>query len=379
MSNLELCQIIRDRIFSSPQHRITFAEYMDLVLYHRDHGYYTTGKVNIGSQGDFFTSPHLGADFGELLAIKFLQLWESMGKPSRFDLVEMGAGHGILAQDILNFLQSDYPDFFSCLQYTIIEKSSGLISRQQQTLSAFLSQKNLFWKTWHDLDDHSIIGCFFSNELLDAFPVHQFILDQGEIKEVYVTVKDENSLEFIEVIDQVSTTEIKNYFDLVGIKFNHLYKDGYRSEVNLSALDWLKLVSSKLKQGYVLTIDYGYDSVRYYNPQRYEGTLKCYYQHRHHNNPYIYIGEQDLTAHVDFKALQIVGEKHGLTTKEYTKQGLFLMELGIGDRLAKIANNQNSNPQDIMKILKYRDGLHQLINPTGLGGFAVLIQEKLCE
>ncbi len=374
MSNSTLSHIIQDHILSSPQQKITFADYMHLALYHPDYGYYTTGQVHIGAKGDFFTSPHLGPDFGELLAIKFFQMWQNMGKPPSFTLLEMGAGHGILANDILNYLSLHHLDFFTCLQYIIIETSPALIKRQQETLTSF----PVIWKSWDDINDNSIIGCFFSNELVDAFPVHQFVLEDGHIKEVYVTVnqKNNNHPEFIEVIDTVSTPKIIDYFDLVGIKFNHLYINGYRNEVNLAALNWLKIVSSKLQQGYLLTIDYGYDSHRYYNPQRYQGTLQCYYQHQYHSNPYINIGLQDITAHVDFTSLQKQGQLYQLQTIEYTKQGLFLMELGLGDRLNAISSNQSFNPQDIHVLLHQRDALHQLINPTGLGGFGVLIQTK---
>ncbi len=133
------------------------------------------------------------------------------------------------------------------------------------------------------------------------------------------------------------------------------------------------MVSSRLQRGYLLTIDYGYPAHRYYNPMRSQGTLQCYYRHLHHNNPYINIGRQDITAHVDFTALQRWGEMCGLDNLGFTQQGLFLMALGLGERIAALST---SSPESIQQLLQQRDALHQLIDPTGLGRFGVLVQSK---
>jgi SAM-dependent MidA family methyltransferase len=122
----------------------------------------------------------------------------------------------------------------------------------------------------------------------------------------------------------------------------------------------------------VLTIDYGYPATRYYHPRRSQGTLQCYYQHRYHDNPYIKVGEQDITTHVDFTALENWGKKCGLNPVGWTQQGLFLMALGLGDRIAALSYQQ----QSVSQLLKRREALHQLISPEGLGNFGVLVQSK---
>lgn len=369
-SHPALCQAISHRIITSPQKRITFAEYMDMVLYHPQYGYYSS-DVKIGFRGsDFFTSASLGADFGELLARQFYQMWEILDQPISFYLVEMGAGQGILASHILNYIKQEYPDFFAAVKYIIVEKSSTLKQEQQQLLQDF----SVKWCNLEEIEPKSLTGCCFSNELLDAFPVHQFTLEAGELREIYVTIAENNSQPiFIEVIGEPSTPQLAEYFDLVGINLSqNTYENGYRSEINLAALDWLSIVSDCLERGYVLTIDYGYHADRYYHPQRRQGTLQCYYQHRHHDNPYINIGRQDITAHVDFTALSVWGESCGLKKVGWTQQGLFLMALGIGERLAAISWQQ----QPISQLLQRREGLHQLINPGGLGNFGVLVQSR---
>jgi SAM-dependent MidA family methyltransferase len=387
-SNPALCQAIGDVIVESPQRRITFAQYMDMVLYHPVHGYYSTKAVSLGKRGDFFTSVHLGADFGELLAVQFVQMWEILGKPAKLSLVEMGAGQGLLALDILNFIEQRHPFFFKAVDYIIAEKSNALRQEQQERLRKYPVR----WCNLEEIPSQSITGCFFSNELVDALPVHQFILQQGHLREVYVTTKHTPSVvtnkeatgeyeqvtqdartEFVEVIGELSTDEITKYFDLIEVKFDtDTYPDDYRSEVNLAALHWLSTVTERLQRGYILTIDYGYPANRFYNPRRSQGTLQCYYQHHRHNDPYIYLGQQDITAHIDFTALERWGERCGLDNMGFTQQGLFLMALGLGDRIAKLPYKE----QPLAETLRRRDGLHQLLDPMGLGGFGVLVQSK---
>jgi SAM-dependent MidA family methyltransferase len=367
-SNLALIEVINDRIHNSLAQRITFAEYMDLVLYHPQHGYYASNAARIGESGDFLTSPHLASDFGEMIAIQLHQIWQILGKPSRFTIVEMGAGQGLLASQILEYSQRICPGFFSLIDYLIIEAAPAMIIAQQSRL------KNLpvRWCDWTEIPDQSIIGCFLSNELIDAFSVHQVVVAEQKLQEIYVNKGDSVQI-FTEVIDDLSVDQLESYWqlnkiDLLGGK----YPDRYRTEVNLAALSWLKLVAQKLQRGYVISIDYGYTADRYYNPMRTQGTLQCYYQHAYHNNPYINIGNQDLTAHVDFTALQNQGELLGLQTVGFVPQGMFLMALGLGERIAAISNSNG----DIQSLLRHRQNLHQLIDPMGLGKFGVLIQSQ---
>ncbi|MBP5977564.1 class I SAM-dependent methyltransferase [Brasilonema sp. CT11] len=403
-SNQELCKAIAHRITTSPQKRITFAEYMDVVLYHPQTGYYSTKALKLGKEGDFFTSVHLGADFGELLAVQFFQMWEILGQPVPFSLVEMGAGQGLLALDVLKYIKQQYPDFFNALDYVIVEKSSVLRQEQQQQLQEF----SVRWFNLEEIPTHSVTGCFFSNELVDALPVHQFVLQEGQLQEIFVTTQEESrgnrerltgsreqgagsreqgagsreqskipvsistpGLSFVEVADTPSTAKLEEYFELVEINLSS-YADGYRSEVNLAALDWLSLVAERLQRGYLLTIDYGYPASRYYNPMRSQGTLQCYYNHQRHNDPYINLGKQDITAHIDFTALERWGDRCGLDKVGFTQQALFLMALGLGERIAALSYTK----QPISQLLHRRDVLHQLLDPLGIGGFGVLVQAK---
>jgi SAM-dependent MidA family methyltransferase len=361
--NALLVQFIREQIQQCPEGRVTFATFMDWALYHPRYGYYTRRREKIGAKGDFFTSPHLALDFGELLAEQFADMWQALSCPQPFTLVEMGAGQGLLAADVLSYLQRQHPDCFAALQYCIIEKAAAHIAEQQQRLRPW--QDRLTWTTLDAIAPFT--GCCFSNELVDAFPVHCVTWKDQTLQEVYVTDA------LTEVVGDLSNPDLSAYFAALEIDFRH-HPDGYRTEVNLAALDWMKQVSDRLHRGYCLTIDYGYLADRYYNPRRSQGTLQCYYQHRHHSDPYLYIGEQDITTHVDFTSLQ--RQDTGLTTVGFTQQGLFLMSLGLGDRLSQISQTEATSTRDLQDRLQRRDALHQLINPMGLGGFGVLIQSK---
>jgi len=376
----DLAFLIEQQIVNHPQRRITFADFMETALYHPSLGYYFTKAKTIGRAGDFLTAPHLAADFGEMLAAQFVQMWEVLGRPKPFAIVEMGAGQGLLASQILNFLHTYQADLWDCLEYKIIERSETLIAVQQEALQPLIVRGgSIQWCDWRSLAPNSITGCFFSNELVDAFSVHRVRVTNQELQEVYVTAAPPNgeSVPFEELVDQLSTPALKDYFSLIGLDLcSGVYPEGYTTEVNLAALDWMQQVARCLHQGFVLTIDYGYPADRYYIPSRTDGTLQCYYQHQFHANPYIYIGEQDITAHVDFTALQKQGEQCDLQVLGLVPQALFLMSLGLGDRITALGQSESRDRQEIQTLLRRREALHSLVNPMGMGNFLVLLQGK---
>ena len=387
----ELCDRIAQHIADSPNHQIPFADFMALALYDPEYGYYATNRVNIGGAGDFYTAPHLGSDFGELLAEQFAEMWRLLDYPNPFTLVEMGAGQGLLVRDILRYLHRHHDACFEALDYVIVEGSPALRQEQQQRMAKLVQTfGRLHWRTWEEIAPNSIVGCFFSNELIDALPVHRVIWKDGVLQELCVTVADttdttgsiksnpdEEKQSFAEAIAPLSTPALQHYFEQSGIDFAAArYPDGYTTEANLAALEWMETVARRLQRGYVLTIDYGYPAQRYYLPTRRSGTLQCYFQHRHHDDPFVNVGLQDITAHANFTALERQGESCGLQTLGYTQQGLFLMALGMGDRIAAISTLTPDESLTLSDILGRREALHTLIDPAGMGNFGVLLQGK---
>ena len=379
MTSQQIESVIKERINQSLHQRITFAEFMELALYHPQLGYYATPGSIIGPQGDFVTSPHMGHDFGEVIAEQFVDMWEALGKPDDFTLMEMGAGQGLVAGDAIAHLHTHHQSCFKCLSYIIVEKSPALKAEQKKRLGKWQQQGlSIVWKNLEDIEAERITGCAFSNELVDAFPVHWVELHAGQLKEMWVVVSEDKG--FCAVAAELSTNQLAKYFENIDLNLGETYLEGYRTEVNLAAISWLAQVEAKLARGYILTIDYGYTAKRYYSPSRREGTLQCYYRHSHHSDPFIHIGEQDITAHVDFTTLEKHGDELGLQTIGFTQQGLFLMALGLGDRLQQLSQPtdpaQPATGQTIQKIMMRREALQQLISPMGLGNFCVLIQSK---
>lgn len=366
----DLGALIADRIRSNPQGQITFAEFMDLASYHPQLGYYSRPGRVIGPRGDYYTSVQVSPVFAELLAEHLREMWIGLGEPSPFHIVEMGAGDGTLATDLLSYVRDHHPGLWSTVEYRIVERSQGLIAQQRQRLREF---ERVSWWELNQIGPETVTGCFFSNELLDAFPVHRVELRGGQLKEIYVRISPD-SQRFEEHLAEVSTPRICEYFERLGIYFSsESYEEGYRTEVNLAALDWLHQIGSRLRKGYLLTIDYGFTARRYYHPTRSQGTLLCYRQHMTHADPYVWVGEQDLTAHVDVTALQEWGSDVGLDPVGLTRQEAFLASLGLLDRLADVSQRED---RQISEALQRRQSLHLLIDPMGLGNYQVLLQAK---
>lgn len=357
--------------------RITFADFMEMALYYPDEGYYTNRRGLIGARGDFYTAPHLTPLFGELLARQFAEMWERLGHPEPFTLVEMGAGQGLLAGDILSQLYQNKPEIWPTLEYRIVEISEKLREAQAHRLlkipkGAALLDK-VSWNSWGDFEAESINGCFFSNELVDAFPVHLVTIQNGQLQEIYVGLDEQEN--FIEEVGPLSTPALDEYFQRLGIDIGS-YEDGYRTEVNLRSLEWLEQIAITLNRGYVVTIDYGYEAASRYHPKRSSGTLQSYYQHQVHTNPYLNLGQQDITTHVDFSTLALVGEGKGLKSLGLPKQAEFLGGLGIAEMFTRLTSPdyaQNYSPAD---LLQQREALLRLINPAAMGNFQVLVQAK---
>ncbi|HHT9139060.1 MAG TPA: class I SAM-dependent methyltransferase, partial [Candidatus Wunengus sp. YC60] len=354
-------QLLRDLIIEeiNRKGKITFAEFMQMALYHPKYGYYNSDKERVGRFGDYYTSPTVHRIFGELIAKQLEEMWRIMGK-APFTVVEMGANRGWLCYDIVQCVMKEYPEFYDHFHYIIVETNPYARKKQQLLLDAInLTDGKVSWHTYSEdgFSFDSIQGCFLSNEFVDALPVHRLKVKNKVLKEIYVSYNVGN---FTEVEDEVSTEALKRYFDQVYVK------DGQVCEVNLSAAEWIRKVSEKLDKGFVMTIDYGDTNDGIYRENDSNGTLRCFYKHTVNRDFYEQLGEQDITAHVDFTNLMNAGKPAGLGVTGFTKQSHFLLAMGILERL-------NRTNRDIETILKVKN----LFHPEGMGDvFKVLIQHK---
>ena len=346
---------------------IPFSQFMEWCLYHPEEGYYQTARSRIGRDGDFYTSPSVHPLFGGLIAKQLSQMAEQLDG-GHFDVVEQGGGKGFLCEDILQWAKQKAPAFYQRLRYHLIERSPHLLKEQKERLGEHEKEGKVFWTDPEGFEQGEVVieGCFLSNELVDAFPVHQVIFDRGILKEVYVT-QDYGQLK--EIWGELSDPRIASYFQSNDVAL----QEGQRAEVNLTALDWVERVARCLKKGFVLTIDYGYLAKELYGPYRREGTLLCYYQHRTSENPYERLGEQDMTSHVNFSSLIQKGEEVGLHLTGFVPQYQFLLALGLLQEMESLEKGLSE-----MDALRMRLSVKHLIEPEiGMGEvFKVLIQNK---
>ncbi|HYA91184.1 MAG TPA: SAM-dependent methyltransferase [Thermodesulfobacteriota bacterium] len=346
---------------------IPFSQFMEWCLYHPEFGYYQSKGVTIGKQGDYYTSPSVSPLFGHLIAKQLFQMAEILGGES-FDVVEMGGGRGFLCEDILDWAKKSFPAFYQHLRYHLIEPSPLSLKEQRERLREKEREGRVFWIDPKKFVEGTvqIQGCFLSNELIDAFPVHRVILDRGVLKEIYVTHRNG---QFEEQCGELSDSRIASYFH----SMDNPLEEGHKAEVNLLALEWMERVARCLQRGFVLTIDYGYLADEIYGPGRREGTLHCYFQHQTSENPYERLGEQDITSHVNFTSLIRKGEETGLRFTGLVPQYRFLIGLGILGQIETLGKQLSE-----LDGLKLRLSLKSLIEPEmGMGEvFKVLVQHK---
>lgn len=361
----ELRAIILARI--REKGRITFAEYMRACLYEPGLGYYTSPGRKVGAAGDFYTSINVHQLFGRLIAREIGRMWDAMGAPSQFDIVEAGAGNARLARDILDTIAEINHALYDCLSYRLIEAEPSLQGIQRDMLGGH--GEKAAWSAPAELGKGglSFSGCLLSNELIDSFPVHLVEMTRDGLREVYVSAAGDA---FAETLDSPSTPGLEEYLKRLGIE---LFA-GQRAEINLEACRWLADVARSLARGFVMTIDYGYPAAELYAPLRKSGTLLCYYRHMVEENPYIRVGRQDMTAHVDFTTLISRGEELGLAKVWFGEQYRFLMGAGMLEEMMTLEARAGSEEE----LLKNRLLLKKLILPDGGMGdtFKVLIQAK---
>lgn len=341
-SNAE--QLIRRRIQS--EGRITFAGYMEMALY-APGGYYTQPQP-IGKRGDYYTSPHAHPLFGALIAVQIQQMWQLMGSPKSFQVMELGPGDGRLALDVLPVLDG-----------LGVNAAYLAVERHPRPVGA---HPRLAW-----LNDMpaTFEGCLLSNEFFDALPVHRVTWQNGQLLEVYVTLEKGN---LIEVLDSPSTPAIAKQLAAEGVQV----QEGWTAEVCLAASDWMRRAAGVLQRGYTLTIDYGDLAEDLYTEKRRRGTLMSYYQHTPQENPYARVGLQDMTAHVDFTSLIEAGKSSGLQPIVLMTQHEFLRNLGADDALKRLAESKMPQAAYQANAMAVRD----LLKLDGLGNFRVLVQAK---
>jgi SAM-dependent MidA family methyltransferase len=359
-SETPLARLLAERI--RERGPITFAEYMRECLYHPEFGYYS--RADAQRFADFYTSVDVHPIFGRLIARQLAEMWEQLGRPSPFLAVEAGAGIGRLAGHILDFAARQLPEFYAATQYIAVEQSPARRAAHALTLPKHLAASRA--TSAASLPDTIPAGCIFSNELLDALPVHRVVRESSELREIYV---GRDSTELREVTQPLSTPSLAEYFRVQDIELI----DEQQAEAGLGACAWIEDAGKRLQRGFVVTIDYGHEAPELYSELHMRGTALAYQQHRVGEDYFRAPGEQDLTAHVNFTALDQWGRRSLLEPTGLVSQARFLMALGRGNEFADLYEEGQTETDRLRARLK----LKTLIFPEGMGErFQVFIQHK---
>ena len=345
---MNLKEIIKSTIIQKSE-PIGFDEFMDLALYYPAKGYYSGGAQKFGEQGDFITAPETSDLFGFCLARQCAQILDGTN-----DILEFGAGSGVLAAQILFELGrlEQLPK-----TYYILELSAELQQRQQRTIAKILPEL-MDRVVWLNGLPENFSGVVIANEVLDAMPAKRLIYQAGEFKELGVDCQDDT------LIWQTKRPYKNDKIPLpVGVA------QGYITEANERAVAWVESLSEIMDKGLVLLIDYGMGREEYFNPQRGAGTLRCYYQHKASENPFVHIGEQDITTSVNFSDIAEAAKRGSFEVQGYATQALFLIALGIDEYL--LAEQASDKRASLAQQVK------QLVLPSAMGeSFKVLALTK---
>jgi SAM-dependent MidA family methyltransferase len=341
--------------------RLTFAEVMEVALYHPKGGYYTT-HAELGPEGDFVTAPEEHPAFGALLARQTAQCWEAMGRPARFAVVEQGGGRGTLAAAFLAHARDFFPDLFAALRYTLVDRSPRMIEQQRARLAPFANV------AWADALPDGVEGVILSNELIDAFPVHLVVMRGSELRERYVVWEHEFGGALVWEEGPLSDPRLGGHFAVHGVTL----AEGQLAEVNLLAGDWMHAVARALARGFVITIDFGHLAKHLYT--RPAGTLLTFYRQRAGDDLLADLGWRDILAHVDFSTLVREGKRAGLAPLGLVTQHHFLLDLGLEGFLYAL----DRLPVSLDEAAAARRALLALVDPDadGLGDAKVLVQAK---
>ncbi|HXH12713.1 MAG TPA: SAM-dependent methyltransferase [Alphaproteobacteria bacterium] len=356
--------------------RITFAQFMQTCLYSPRGGFYSARSDRINTH--FGTSPASHPVFGALLARQLEQMWHLLGDPPVFHVVEVGSGDGALAQAIVQACERRAPRLAQALYYVAADYEPRWLESPNHPFawdhgtgdSLSPSGRDALVRVPRVQTDglrafRQVVGCILSNELIDNFPVHRFAIQDGRVKEVFVTLAGET---LSEVLDEPSSLRIAERLTSLGVSL----PEGYRGEVNLAMEDWTSQLARALDRGFVLTIDYGQLATDLYSPHNHQGTLVCYHRHVASRDPYQHLGYQDITCQVDFTSLMRLGERHGLATVGYALQRQFLTNLGFSAYLEALQTQGLSAARTALS----RMAMLALVDPEEYGDFKVLAQAK---
>ncbi len=353
--------------------RITFARFMEACLYSPRGGFYSARRNRISAH--FGTSATSHPAFGALILRQLEQMWRVLSEPPVFHVIEVGSGDGSLARSIMDACRRTAPRFAEAVRYVAADYEPGWVQSpggafgrtgEGQSQNGLDTPAGIQRVRGSGLGAfRNIVGCVLCNELIDNFPVHRFAIENGQVREIFVTTA---GAKFVDNLAEPSTPRLEARLGGLGLSL----PEGYRGEVNLAMEDWIGQLCEALERGFVLTIDYGEPAADLYSPQNARGTLVCFNRHAIGGDPYQDVGQQDITCQVDFTSLMRLGERDGLETVGYTLQRRFLENLGFNEFLDDLETPGLSAARAELS----RIAMMTLVDPDEYGDFKVLAQAK---
>ena len=353
--------------------RVPFAHYMELALYHPECGYYRGAARRPGRPGDFLTAPEAHPFFGITVARQIAECWQRLGQPAPFVVREYGPGIGGLAWDVIAGLTREAPRCRAALEYRLIEQNPHRLAQALEALAAegFAGVVHAEPGSIQDpAAREPIAGVVLANEVADAFGVHRLVWRGGRLHEGWVIWNGERFAEEEgELSPAAAAADPEGMLRAEGIALS----EGDRIEISPAAAAWFAAAVRGLGRGYAIVIDYGYPAAELYRAHRLQGTVRAYRAHTVSDDPFQHVGEQDLTAHVDFSSLRRAGEREGLVIAGQTNQAAFLASLGMGDLLVELGKDPETT---LDEYLAAQAAILRLIDPGGMGRFGVLIMAR---
>ena len=351
---------------------VSFTDYMATVLYEPGLGYYSAGSTKLGEQGDFITAPEISSLFSKSIAQAILPALDGLQDKN---ILEVGAGSGVMAADILLHLQqlNKLPT-----RYYILELSADLRLRQQQTIKNKIPDSYDLVE-WLDVIPENFNAVVIANELLDAMPVVRFRKEGQQVSIEHVINEDDLFASSYVACNADDSSRLNQRIIERVKKIEADTKplnEGYISEINFNAEDWLESIAKNLNSGVIILIDYGYPQHEYYHAERNKGTLNCFYRHRQHDNPFLYPGLQDITAHVDFTAIADAALHNDLNVIGYTTQANFLFGAGIAQLAEDMVTVDEENAleqQTIIQQMALAGEVKKLTMPYEMGEIVKVI------
>ena len=333
---------------------MTFARFMERALYEPGHGYYRRREPGPGTRGDFLTAPESHPLFGAAIAGVVAEVWVALDRPDPLLIVEHGAGTGALAVGLLDALRQADPVLAGAVRYRPVDVEAARLTTLRERLVAAGLDGAL-------AQTGAAPSVVLANEVLDALPVHRVVM-RDRLRELFVVATERG---FAAVDGDPSTPALAAHLAADGV----VLPDGRYAEIPLALDGWLAGATAEIRHGFVLLVDYGAEAADLHGPARPQGSLRTFARHTVGDDPFVRIGRQDLTTHVDLTALRRAAAALGLEPAGETRQGEFLAASGVGEHVAQRLREPGASLEDAFAM---RSALARLLDPRVMGGYRVL-------